>query len=400
MSLFYKKCEVCGTQINKLQKWRNIYTLKTGNKLKCPKCGTEYKINDFMGFIGSFYAYTGLSIIVFLMCALAFRPLFEKVLQRKVGDEIWIYTFVIFLLIELAIMVILPLRKIENKKQEVTLHVRNQNNGNTRDYDQEPIVVKNYAVYFEGNILYILTFVVIYLWIGDLKNIKFEEIIFYSFDFLRMALYIFLIFNALHYSWKVLPKRFKNLPSTFIFTNHFISHTRYLYDDDKDTKTNHFEVDIKYILQVNYCVMTELPDQYGRWNVDSTWKRKRKFAKDIDFGEFLFLIYYTITYLFVLPYKVYRLIKAKESLGLLSKNIFIQFTNRNYFLVNIYSQKELDELLEYFQTYNIPITNETYFIPHLQNQGWFVDKNEIWTDEFENQGENALYQSRARSFDK
>ena len=36
---------------------------------------------------------------------------------------------------------------------------------------------------------------------------------------------------------------------------------------------------------------------------------------------------------------------------------------------------------------NIQITNKTYFIPHLQNQGWFVDKEEVWTNEFKNQGE-------------
>ena len=254
-----------------------------------------------------------------------------------------------------------------------------------RDYDKEPIIVKNYAVYFQGTLFFMLILVVIYLWIGDFTNGRFERMNFYSFEFFRIVASVLFILWFVSYIWKF-PKRFKSFPSTFIFTNNFISHTRYLYDKDKDTQTNYLEVGIEYILHVNYCVMTELPYQYGRWNTDSTWKKKRKFAIDIDFGELVLLIRYTITYLlFVLPYKLFRLIKTNESLSLLSKNLFIQFKNRNYLLVNIYSQKELDELLEYFQRHDIPLTQKTYFIPHLQNDGPFKDKNEIWTNEFKNQ---------------
>ena len=117
MSLFYKKCEVCGTQINKLQSWWNIYALKAGEKLKCPKCKTEYKTNKFISFFGSFYAYSGVSIFVLFVCTSVFWELFEKLFQKKFGGEIWIYTFVILSLIELVVMVILPLKKIETKEQ-------------------------------------------------------------------------------------------------------------------------------------------------------------------------------------------------------------------------------------------------------------------------------------------
>ena len=72
----------------------------------------------------------------------------------------------------------------------------------------------------------------------------------------------------------------------------------------------------------------------------------------------------------------------------MKKNIFIHFNNRNYFLVNIYSQKELDELLKYFESNNITIRNKTSFLPQAQNDVPFKDKNEIWTNEFKNQGEN------------
>ena len=256
-----------------------------------------------------------------------------------------------------------------------------------RDYDKDPIVIKNYAVYFQGSLFFMLIMVVIYLWIGDFKNGRFERMNFYSFEFFRIIASALFILWFVSYIWK-LPKRFKSFPSTFIFTNNFISHTRYLYDKDKDTHTNYLKVGIEYISYVNYCVMTELPYQYGRWHHLSSWQLYRKSSIGVHIGKATLFIRYVISYLFfILPYKLWRLYKSSESLTLLRKNIFIQFTNRNYFLVNIYSQKELDELLEYFQRHNILITQKTYFIPHLQNDGLFKDKNEIWTNEFKNQGE-------------
>jgi len=63
------------------------------------------------------------------------------------------------------------------------------------------------------------------------------------------------------------------------------------------------------------------------------------------------------------------------------------FDNRNYFLVNIYSKKEFYELLEYFNIHNIPIEDKTVFIPQAQNDSFFQDKNEIWTNNFNNEGE-------------
>lgn len=262
---------------------------------------------------------------------------------------------------------------------------KNRVKNSIRDYDKSPIVIKNYAVYFQGALFFMLVLLLIYLWIGDFQNGRFEKMNFYSFEFFRIIISVLFILWFVKYLYK-LPKRFEKFPSIFTFKNNTVSHIRYLYDKDEDTQKNYLEVDIKEISNVNYCVMTEFPYQYGRWNINSTWKKKRKFAIDIDFSELVLLVRYVITYLlFVLPYKIWRLYKTGEPFTLLKKNFFIQFTNRNYLLVNIYSQKDLDELLEYFKIHNIPINKKTYFIPHLQNEGWFVDKEEIWTDEFKNQ---------------
>lgn len=117
MSLFHKKCEECGTNINKLQSWWNIYYLKAGTKLKCSNCGTEYKTNKFISFLGNIYAWSGISLFVLFLCTSLFWEIFEKVFNKKFGGEMWIYTFIILSVIEFMVMVILPLKKIENKKE-------------------------------------------------------------------------------------------------------------------------------------------------------------------------------------------------------------------------------------------------------------------------------------------
>jgi len=108
----YKKCEVCGTNINKLQNWFNVYLLKTGIKLKCPNSGTEYKTNRFISFIGNFYTYSGISILILIILRPLFWDIFEKLFKMKFdGIEMLICTFLILSIINLLIMLILPLKK-------------------------------------------------------------------------------------------------------------------------------------------------------------------------------------------------------------------------------------------------------------------------------------------------
>lgn len=249
-----------------------------------------------------------------------------------------------------------------------------------RDYDKNPIKITNYSVLFESYLIILIGLIGIPLLINDVYKIILDN---GSFT-LRLGLTALVWIYFIYLIFIDYPKKFKEKPSYFIFNQNEIKyHFKYL-QKNKDDLT--LVSPVKQISRISFSIINELPDSYGRWNIDSTWKKKRKFAIDIDFGELVLLVRYTITYLFfVLPYKLYRLIKANESLSLLSKNIFMQFTNRNYLLVNIYSKKDLDELLEYFQIHNIPVNQKTYFIPHLQNQGWFVDKEEIWTNEFKNQ---------------
>jgi hypothetical protein len=142
----------------------------------------------------------------------------------------------------------------------------------------------------------------------------------------------------------------------------------------------------KYIKQISFCIMAEPRKRYGRKHYLSSWKLFRKSAIAIPLTKLLTFILYLIEYLLVLPFKIYKLKKAKEPLSLLKKNIVIEFANRNYFIINIYSQKEFDELIRYFTFKKIYITDKTMLLHHWQViNPYFPDKEEEWCDDFEPQ---------------
>ncbi len=253
-----------------------------------------------------------------------------------------------------------------------------------RDYDKEPIIIKDYGAYFQLSFLMLVFLLVLILWILDFKDLRFETIKFNSFESFRILIVGVLMFWFVYFLYK-LPKHFQERPSFFKFSNQNFQYIENFYD--KAEIKVEFNIPVTSIDYISFCIISELQDRYGRWNIDSTWKKKRKFAFDIDFTELIIFMRYIVTYLFfILPYKIWRLYKTGEPFRVLRKNIFIKLYNRNYLLVNIYSQKDLDDLLKYFQIHNIPVKEKTYLIPHLQHQGWLVDKEEIWTNEFNNKG--------------
>lgn len=65
--MLYKKCEVCGNKINKLQSIWNIYTLKIGEFILCSHCGTYYQTSKTIQTFASFYVNLGLGVILWLI---------------------------------------------------------------------------------------------------------------------------------------------------------------------------------------------------------------------------------------------------------------------------------------------------------------------------------------------
>lgn len=259
---------------------------------------------------------------------------------------------------------------------------QNINPSVSRDYDKDPIKIINHSVRFESHIIAFIGFIMFLIIVSNIYNIFIgnERVTFW---FLATILVWIALFYKIFIDY---PKKFKEQPSYFLFKqNIFQYHHIYLQKKENDLD---LIVNINNIDKISSCIVCELPQSYGRWHHLTSWQLYRKSSIGVHIGKATLFLRYLITYiLFILPYKLWRLHRAGESYLLLKKNLFIQFHNRNYLLVNIYSQKELDEALEYFQLHNIPINEKTYFIPHLQNQGWFVDKEEIWTNEFKNQGE-------------
>ncbi|WP_123377916.1 hypothetical protein [Aliarcobacter butzleri] len=117
MDLLTKECEVCGTKISKLQSIWNIYLLKTGVNIKCPNCNSEYKTFKSISFFGYFYTWSGVSFLVFIITVPIFWDFFENIFNVKLGEEVWIYTFIIFTIIEFVIMTVVPLELIKSKKE-------------------------------------------------------------------------------------------------------------------------------------------------------------------------------------------------------------------------------------------------------------------------------------------
>lgn len=253
-----------------------------------------------------------------------------------------------------------------------------------RDYDKNPIVIKDYGAYFQNSIIMLLATTLIILWIGDFQAGRFEQIDIHSYEFFKLIGAVIFILWFFNYLYK-LPSRFKKTPSLFKLSNKEICNIEYVYDK-KVWEINTY-APLRNAQQVSFCIVSELPNRFGRWHYLSAWQLYRKSSIGVHIGKATLFIRYLLTYfLFVFPYKLWRLLKAKEPLSLLYKNIFIQFNNRNYFLVNIYSKKDFDELMEYFRFHHVAIANKTYFIPHLQNDGWFTDKEEKWINEFNQQG--------------
>ena len=263
--------------------------------------------------------------------------------------------------------------------KEVTQH---SNPSTPRDYDKDSIKIINYCVRFESHIVALIGLIMMPIIVQNIYNISTgnEKVT-------LLFLITLLIWIALFYKIFIdYPKKFKQRSSYFIFQQNTIQyHHKYLQKKENDLD---LIVNLEHISKVSNCIICELPHSYGRWHYLTSWQLYRKSSIGVHIGKATLFLRYLITYtLFILPYKLWLLHRIGESYSLLRKNLFIQFDNRNYLLVNIYSQKELDELIEYFKAHNISIANKTYFIPHLQNQGWFVDKEEVWTNEFKNQGE-------------
>ncbi len=254
-----------------------------------------------------------------------------------------------------------------------------------RDYDKDPIVIRDYSTHF-GNMLFIFLILLSIYFYEYFRNPK----------FFLVGVVIFLCI-ILYWTFKnILRIKDNNEKMMFKFTN---SNIEYFCKTDRICiKGDAFDEGdlacVKKIApkdkieEIGFCYITELDRSYGRLNFSLSYKKSlTKRWSSIEIGEIFLFLKFLLDYLFLaLPFRIYTLKKTNQPLSLIRKNLFIRFKNRNYFVVNIYSQKDLDDLLLYFK--DIKMSEKIRFIPHIQNfdakfANDFWDKNERWSEDFD-----------------
>lgn len=111
MGLFHKECDVCGKRINKFQNFVNVYLLKTGIKVKCANCNTEYKTNKAISSLAYFYTWGGLWLAPLILIVYLIDSF-----ELDLGFEVWLYALIIYTIFEFIVMVYLPLKIIDDKE--------------------------------------------------------------------------------------------------------------------------------------------------------------------------------------------------------------------------------------------------------------------------------------------
>ncbi|AQQ59206.1 hypothetical protein XJ32_02780 [Helicobacter bilis] len=103
----YKKCEVCGNKINKLQSIWNLYLIGYGRVLYCKNCNAKYKVSQFISFLYMMLA-DFMPILLFFLTMLNF---FEKLgFSSNVG---LLFSIIVYNVFKLCILAIMPLHKVK-----------------------------------------------------------------------------------------------------------------------------------------------------------------------------------------------------------------------------------------------------------------------------------------------
>lgn len=93
---------------------------------------------------------------------------------------------------------------------------QNTHHSTPRDYDKDPIVIKDYGAYFQLSFIMLIFLVVIVLWAFDFKNGRFETIEFNSSEFFRIVIVAVSLLWFIYFLYK-LPQYFQAKPSFLNF---------------------------------------------------------------------------------------------------------------------------------------------------------------------------------------
>lgn len=118
MGILSFKCHVCGSKVQKIRKLKDIYSIKNGTSIICEHCKSEYAVPKSIGIIGQFYSYVfigGLIAFVWLFLTVFLDKILGKEIANALGIWAWVLSAGVYILLELIIALILPLKLKEKK---------------------------------------------------------------------------------------------------------------------------------------------------------------------------------------------------------------------------------------------------------------------------------------------
>lgn len=119
MELLTLKCKECGNKVNKINKFQDIFLIKKGKAIVCKQCHTKYAVPKIIQKIGSIYHYLfigGLIAIIWLFLTVFIDNMLGKEISNIIGIWMWAISAVVYILIEMIITLVLPLKKIKNEE--------------------------------------------------------------------------------------------------------------------------------------------------------------------------------------------------------------------------------------------------------------------------------------------
>ena len=224
---------------------------------------------------------------------------------------------------------------------------RNSSNfTNKRDYDEEPIIIKDYGNFYQLFIYLSLWFIIVMIcgrdaWSRDgIYQGKAQVII--GVVAISISAYL-LVKNTLKY--------FKDDKQRFIFTKDTLYYMAY--EENKAANIN----DINGV----YSLFIGGNHTFGKNVYQSKTLFQLFFKTDIlELSFYLFIVTYTtISYLiFILPYRVI----FQKAFFILNKNFLILFNDGSFMNITINSKKEYYEIIKYFKFQNIEVKKKVKFI--------------------------------------
>ena len=224
---------------------------------------------------------------------------------------------------------------------------RNSSNfTNKRDYDKNPIIIKDYGNFYQLFIYLSLWFIIVMIcgrdaWSRDgIYQGKAQVII--GVVAISISAYL-LVRNTFKY--------FKDNKQKFIFTKDTLSYIAY--EQNKTQNINNINSVCRLFIGGNHI--------FGKNVYQSKTLFQLFFKTDIlELSFYLFIVTYTtISYLiFILPYRVV----FQKAFFILNKNFLILFNDGSFMNITINSKKEYYELIRYFKFQNIEVKKKVKFI--------------------------------------